>query len=97
METRSNDALRERVARLEVLVGGPANGSDNPHPVFYQLETLADQVERVADAPESSIVLDNGMAETVEHLKAGLEEIRSDVALLVQAVLSQPQQHVVAS
>ena len=54
MDTRSTDALRERVTRLEVLVGGPTNGEDNNHTVFNRLETLAEVFEWVADAPESS-------------------------------------------
>ena len=74
MDTRSIDALGERVARLEVLVGGPTNGEGNNHPVFVQLENLTKEVLRVGEQPESSDAR-NEMAEMLVHLRVSLEVV----------------------
>lgn len=43
MESKSMVALRETVAPLEVLVGGPIDGGD-VHTIFERLQTLIDDV-----------------------------------------------------
>lgn len=43
MGTRSTDALKERVAWLEVLLGGPIDSEDG-HTIFERLQTLTEEV-----------------------------------------------------
>ena len=93
MDTRSTDALRERVARLEVLVGGPTSDGDG-HTAFDKLQSLAEGLwdlnTRFTTWAESSQV--RGETAEMGDLRAAVEEMHADVALLKQVWVARPQQ-----
>ena len=70
MDTRSTEALRERVTQLEVLVGGPIDSGDG-HTIFDRLQSLSeghrDLRDQFAGQAEPSSAGD--MAEILENLQ----------------------------
>ena len=88
MDTRA-EALRERLARLEVLIGGPITAGDG-RTICDQLQSLHEGLRglsaRVDDQPESSAV-QGDTAEMLEHLRAAFEAMHAAVALLKQVVV----------
>lgn len=89
MDTRSTDALRERAARLELLVRGPIDSGEG-HMVFDRLQNLIEEVLRISEQPESNSAREEVIVEIVDYLRAELDMVCVDVALLKCTLLNQP-------
>lgn len=70
MDTRSTDALRERVAWLEVLVREPINNGDG-YTIFDHLQILTNEVLQISSSEQLETSSAYVTVDKVEDLKVG--------------------------
>lgn len=74
---------------MELLVRGPIDSGEG-HMVFDRLQTLIEEVLRISEQQESNSARGEVIAEIVDYLRAELDMVCVDVALLKCTLLNQP-------